>query len=85
MLKKRREAKYHQKLKAGEGTPKAVENRKQRINMCNEKLVKKKSIELIKKDVLKDLTKENAKLKEQLHKSTTLLQENSDQVSIMVR
>ena len=85
MLKKRRAAKYHHKLKAGEGNPKAVANRKQRINISIEKLVKKKSIELIKKEVLKDLTAENARLKEQLLKSTTLLQENSDRVSAMVR
>jgi len=53
--------------------------------MSIEKLVKKKSIELIKKEVLKDLNEENVKLKEQLLKSTTLLQENSDRVSAMVR
>ena len=47
--------------------------------------MKKKSIEFIKKELLKDLNAENAKLKEQLLKSTTLLQENSDQVSTMVR
>ena len=78
-------SKYHKKLKAGEGNPAAVENRKRSQLKSFGKLIKKKSIQFIKEEVLKDLNAENAKLKEQLLKSTTLLQENSDQVSTMVR
>ena len=85
MLKKRRDRKYRKKLKAGEGNPTAVENRKRSQHKSVGKLIKKKSIEFIKEEVLTDLNAENAKLKEQLLKSTTLLQENSDQVSTMVR
>ena len=85
MLKKRRDRKYRQKLKAGEGNPTAVENHKRRQHKSVGKLNKKKAIEFIKEELFKDLTEENAKLKEQLLKSTTLLQENSDQVSTMVR
>ena len=85
MLKKRRDRKYRKKLKAGEGNQEVVENRKRRQHKSIGKLIQKKSIEFIKEDVFKDLNAENAKLKEQLLKSTTLLQENSDQVSTMVR
>ena len=85
MLKKRRDKKYRKKLKAGEGNQEVVENRKRSQLKSIGKLIKKKSIEFIKEEVLKDLNAENAKLKEQLLKSTTLLQENSDQVSTMVR
>ena len=85
MLKKKRAAKYHQKLKAGEGNQEVVENRKRRQHKSLGKFIQKKSIQFIKEEVLKDLNAENAKLKEQLLKSTTLLQENSDQVSTMVR
>ena len=85
MLKKRRDRKYRKKLKAGEGNQEAVENRKLRQHKSVGKIIQKKSIEFIKEEVLKDLNAENAKLKEQLLKSTTLLQENSDQVSTMVR
>ena len=85
MLKKRRDRKYHQKLKAGEGNQEVVENRKRSQHKSFGKLFQKKSIEFIKEEVLKDLNAENAKLKEQLLKSTSLLQENSDLVSTMVR
>ena len=78
-------SKYRKKLKAGEGNPTAVENFKRSQHKSFGKLFQKKSIQFIKEELFKDLTEENAKLKEQLLKSTTLLQENSDQVSTMVR
>jgi hypothetical protein len=78
VLKKRRDRKYRKKLKAGEGNQEVVENRKRRQHKSIGKLIQKKSIEFIKEEVLTDLNAENAKLKEQLQKSTTLLQENSD-------
>ena len=78
-------SKYRKKLKAGEGNQEVVENHKRRQHKSIGKLIQKKSIQFIKEEVLKDLNAENLKLKEQLLKSTTLLQENSDQVSTMVR
>jgi hypothetical protein len=85
-LKKRRDAKYHQRRKNGElSNPMALENRKRRIQENLKKSLLKMANKLILDKEQADLLKENASLKQQLQKSATLLQENSEKVSSLVK
>jgi hypothetical protein len=85
-LKKRRDAKYHQRRKNGElSNPASLENRKLRIKENLKKSLLKMANKLILYKEQADLLKENASLKQQLQKSATLLQENSEKVSSLVK
>ena len=85
-LKKRRDAKYHKRRKNGElSNPAALENRKRRMKENLKKSLLKMANKLILDKEQADLLKENASLKQQLQKSATLLQENSEKVSSLVR
>ena len=85
-LKKRRDAKYHQRRKNRElSNPASLENRKRRNQERATKSLQKSAQKLILDKEQADLLKENASLKQQLQKSATLLQENSEKVSSLVR
>jgi SPX domain protein involved in polyphosphate accumulation len=85
-LKKRRDAKYHQRRKNGElSNPASLENRKRRNQERATKSLQKSAQKLILDKEQADLLKENASLKQQLQKSATLLQENSEKVSSLVK